>query len=326
MNPLISIIVPVYNAEKTLNRCVDSILQQAFTNWELLLINDGSKDHSGDICDKYSLKDSRIKVFHKENGGVSSARNIGLDNAKGEWITFVDSDDFLNMESLFNMVSAIDESDIVFSSVRKHNESSYKDFIINNINTRDIQETRDWFSALNQYIVLTTPWGKLLKTSIVNNHKLRFDIRFCSGEDSLFIYHYLYYIERVSCISNISYNYMDMSGLSKRLLSLKEIDGILQEITISLKKISKKFHVSFAYSYYNSLEYFVMRYDFSNKGMKQFYKDLLFFSKQKYFKDLINDKTYISKGKKRKLFDFLLNHKLYIILVLWVYSGKKLYF
>ncbi len=92
-SPLISIIVPVYNAEKTLNRCVDSILQQTFTDWELLLINDGSKDLSGEICDQYGAKDKRIRVFHKENGGVSSARNVGLDNAKGEWITFVDSDD-----------------------------------------------------------------------------------------------------------------------------------------------------------------------------------------------------------------------------------------
>lgn len=75
-SPLISIIVPVYNAEKTLNRCVDSILLQPFTDWELLLIDDGSKDSSGDICDEYARKDPRIKVFHKENGGVSSARTI----------------------------------------------------------------------------------------------------------------------------------------------------------------------------------------------------------------------------------------------------------
>ena len=93
MNPSISIIVPVYNSEKTLNRCVDSILSQTFQDWELLLIDDGSTDRSGKLCDEYALKDQRIKVFHKKNGGVSSARNIGLDHAKGEWITFIDSDD-----------------------------------------------------------------------------------------------------------------------------------------------------------------------------------------------------------------------------------------
>lgn len=324
--PLISIIVPVYNAENTLYRCVDSILQQTFTDWELLLIDDGSKDSSGDICDEYARKDSRIRVFHKENGGVSSARNLGLDNAKGEWITFVDSDDFLNLEALLNMTSVIGNSDLVLSSIREYDKVSYKDYIVSNITTKNVEETAKWLDMLNYFIVLITPYSKLLKTSIINNHNLRFDIRFCSGEDSLFLYQYLYYVERVSCMDSISYNYMDVKGLSIKLLSLKEIDGILNEMIVILQKLRKRFHASFVHSYYNSLEYFIMRYDFSNKGIKQFYKDLLFFSRQKYFKDLVNDKIYIPKGRKRKLFDFLLNHKLYIILAFWVYSGKKLYF
>ena len=93
--PKISVIVPVYNTEKYLHRCVDSILAQTFTDFELLLIDDGSTDSSGAICDEYAQKDSRVRVFHKENGGASSARNLGLDNATGEWITFCDSDDFV---------------------------------------------------------------------------------------------------------------------------------------------------------------------------------------------------------------------------------------
>ena len=90
----ISIIVPVYNTEKYLHRCVDSILAQTFTDFELLLIDDGSKDNSGKICDEYAAKDNRIRVFHKENGGVSSARNLGLDNACGKYIIFMDADDY----------------------------------------------------------------------------------------------------------------------------------------------------------------------------------------------------------------------------------------
>ena len=93
--PKISVIIPVYNAEKYLYRCIDSVLVQTFTNWELLLIDDGSKDSSGVICDEYAAKDARVRVFHKENGGVSSARNLGLDNARGEWVAFVDSDDYI---------------------------------------------------------------------------------------------------------------------------------------------------------------------------------------------------------------------------------------
>lgn len=93
--PTISVIVPVYNTEKYLGECVQSILNQIFTDFELLLIDDGSTDQSGAICDTYALQDKRVKVFHKENGGVSSARNMGLDEARGEWIVFVDSDDWV---------------------------------------------------------------------------------------------------------------------------------------------------------------------------------------------------------------------------------------
>ncbi len=93
-SPLVSVIVPVYNTEKYLRRCIDSILAQTFTDFELLLINDGSKDNSGAICDEYAKKDSRIRVFHKENGGVSTARNLGLNDAKGDYIIFLDADDY----------------------------------------------------------------------------------------------------------------------------------------------------------------------------------------------------------------------------------------
>ena len=101
-SPKISVIVPVYNVQKYLSRCIDSILAQTFTDFELLLINDGSKDNSGKMCDEYAKKDTRIHVFHKENGGVSSARNLGLENVQGEWITFIDSDDYLNINFLSN--------------------------------------------------------------------------------------------------------------------------------------------------------------------------------------------------------------------------------
>ena len=93
--PIISVIVPVYNAENYLHRCIDSILAQTFTDFELLLINDGSTDNSGEICNAYAQKYPCIRMFHKNNGGVSSARNLGLTKANGEWIVFVDSDDWI---------------------------------------------------------------------------------------------------------------------------------------------------------------------------------------------------------------------------------------
>ena len=117
-NPKISVIIPVYNAESTLRRCVDSVLAQTFTDFECLLINDGSKDRTGKICEEYAAKDNRIRVFHRENGGLSSARNLGLDNAKGEWISFCDGDDCLCKNSLAILYSNInDDVDLVVGGI-----------------------------------------------------------------------------------------------------------------------------------------------------------------------------------------------------------------
>lgn len=111
-SPKISVIVPVYNVEQYLPRCIDSILAQTFTDFELLLIDDGSTDNSGKICDEYASKDSRIRVFHKENGGVSSARNLGLDNAEGEYILFIDGDDAISIDTL--------EKNLSYTNYYKH--------------------------------------------------------------------------------------------------------------------------------------------------------------------------------------------------------------
>ena len=101
--PLISVIVPVYNVEKYLEKCVESILSQTYQNLEILLIDDSSKDNSGKLCDDFAKKDSRIRVIHKENGGLSDARNHGIDNSNGEWLTFIDSDDFITKIQYTNL-------------------------------------------------------------------------------------------------------------------------------------------------------------------------------------------------------------------------------
>ena len=94
MGPVLSVIVPIYNSKEHLPRCIESVLSQSFSDFELLLVDDGSTDGSGAICDAYSAKDDRVRVFHKANGGASSARNVGLENVKGQWLTFLDSDDW----------------------------------------------------------------------------------------------------------------------------------------------------------------------------------------------------------------------------------------
>ena len=103
MKSLVSVIVPIYKVEKYLNKCVDSIINQSYKNLEIILV-DGSPDKCGEICDKYAEKDSRVKVIHKENGGLSDARNAGIDIAKGDYLLFVDSDDWINRYMIENLV------------------------------------------------------------------------------------------------------------------------------------------------------------------------------------------------------------------------------
>ena len=109
----VSVIVPVYNTRGYLARCIESILGQSFSDFELLLVDDGSTDGSGDLCDSFLTKDSRVRVFHLQNGGVSAARNYGIQQAQGEWICFVDSDDEVLKDYLQDMVSAIDADDLL---------------------------------------------------------------------------------------------------------------------------------------------------------------------------------------------------------------------
>lgn len=116
--PAVSIIVPVYKVEGYLVRCLESLLKQTFIDFEILLINDGSPDRSGEICDEYALKDSRIRVFHKNNGGVSSARNLALDYAKGEYVTFVDSDDWIDADCLKRALNLSNKKILIYYNIR----------------------------------------------------------------------------------------------------------------------------------------------------------------------------------------------------------------
>ena len=114
-NPKISVILPVYNVEKYLRQCLDSVINQTYKNLEIILVNDGSTDNSGKICEEYALNDERIKVIHKENGGISSARNAAIDIAKGQYITFIDSDDDVELDYI----------DYLYDILKKFNLISY---------------------------------------------------------------------------------------------------------------------------------------------------------------------------------------------------------
>lgn len=207
---MISIIVPVYNTELYLRRCIDSILSQTFTDFELLLIDDGSSDSSGAICDEYATKDIRIKVFHKKNGGVSSARNVGLANAKGEWITFCDSDDRV-YPSWLNNFELEQNSDYDFISQgfeadkSVFGEEKYKQRYIYN------SEYEGYIADIMDLLVKSQRGGflfiSIFRQSIIQGNRLEFDERLKYAEDGVFIFKYLSYCNKAKGVNAIGYYY-----------------------------------------------------------------------------------------------------------------------
>lgn len=191
----ISIIVPVYNTEQYLPRCIDSILNQSFTDFELLLIDDGSTDGSGRICDSYGERDNRIRVFHKENGGVSSARNVGLDNANGEWIYFVDSDDEVMEKGLQTLIDCISsEVDIVLGGFvevgEDGNSSSIEKKELRLLSKRQSIIT-SYYGYDLYYKYLGYLWIRLLRNNVIQENGLRFDTSIAIKEDTLFLVQYV---------------------------------------------------------------------------------------------------------------------------------------
>ena len=208
MNPFISIIVPVYNAEETLNRCIDSIINQTYTNWELLLINDGSNDNSGNICDEYVTRDKRIKVFHKNNEGASSARNLGLDNVSGDWITFCDSDDFVYPEWLNNYVENIsDDIELICQGFEcdKILIDELKDTRIFGLNYKG--DVKEGVLQLNKIYSLGYTVVKLFRRNIIESNKLRFDVSYNYWEDQEFCFKYFSCIKNIVCTDKVGYFY-----------------------------------------------------------------------------------------------------------------------
>ena len=207
--PLVSVIVPVYNAEKHINMLIDSILAQTFHNFELLLINDGSKDRSPLIIDEYAQKDNRIRVFHKKNGGVSSARNYGLDQARGTFVTFADNDDYMFPNNLQTMVEAaysIKEGYdlIICNFIRcKRNEISQCDC---NRTITPVVCAKTQSEMPNAVIKMGYTnfviWNQLFKRSIIERFHVRF--RNENSEDELFS------TEFFSCVNN--FKQIDFKG------------------------------------------------------------------------------------------------------------------
>lgn len=239
-NPELSIIVPVYNIEKYLNKCIDSLLQQTLKTIEIILIDDGSTDNSGSICDEYAKRDNRIVVIHQENKGASYARNVGLKMAKGEWVTFVDSDDWVE-ENLYEIAMKElkeNQPDIfIFNYYNNYPKKQLEnkkaplmDFIVKNnevrklqlciLDTRAIDMIRVYDIAIRkntsfqyeskEWLGMSYLWNKIFKKKLIENNKLEISLQEFKNviyEDGLFCYKYFKSVTKAQYCSKCLYHH-----------------------------------------------------------------------------------------------------------------------
>ncbi|MBQ7373247.1 MAG: glycosyltransferase family 2 protein [Clostridia bacterium] len=208
---LISVIIPVYNVDKYLKRCINSVINQTYRNIEIVLVDDGSSDKSSKICDKYASKDSRIKVVHKINEGVSVARNVGMQIATGEFLCFVDSDDFLPKHSVEYLYRAIEKENADMSvgcwtmiNPKGDRSNCYEAKKVQRNNKKELMEVLS-------IPEIKGPVAKLFRTQIIKTNHLEFPKNILVSEDTIFVYQYAKYCESMCVINNIVYYYNRLS-------------------------------------------------------------------------------------------------------------------
>lgn len=210
MKNLVTVVVPVYQVEKYIEKCIQSLLKQTYSKIEIIIVDDGSSDSSGSICDNIARRDSRVIVIHKANEGVAVARNVGISKAKGKYICFVDSDDYVKADYIEKFVCSMERDKVelvVCGHIRKENnlEREHAHF------PQGILEKHnaDFYKYLTVDIEACYPWNKLFLTEIIKTNHIMFSAGIHPGEDLLFCIHYLNYVHRVSFIKEYLYVYVD---------------------------------------------------------------------------------------------------------------------
>jgi glycosyltransferase involved in cell wall biosynthesis len=214
-NRLVSVIIPVYNAENYLSRCIESVLVQTHPTFELILINDGSTDRSGEICDAYASQDERINVIHIDNNGPGNARNIGLQHAKGKFIQFTDSDDTLPpnyLEVMFYRMEQ-DHSDLVVcgSSIVKNSQETDR-LTVDELQSIQHAPVIELFIILLEKGLAYSSWNKLYRKDVIQQHKINFGTEFNLGEDALFNISYIRNSKKISFETSVLYEYHQNEG------------------------------------------------------------------------------------------------------------------
>lgn len=223
----ISIIIPIYNAEKHLRKCINSLINQSYSNTEIILIDDGSTDKSLNICNEYGKKYSNIKVIHQENQGVSAARNNGINNSTGNYIGFVDADDYIEEKMLEKMMFQMIKNnlDIVICNLYYEDEN-FKEIEKFNHNDYEIDRNKFPYEMYSNYAMQGYVCNKLYRKSIIENKKIRFDTKYIVLEDDLFNYIIFFNNKnlKIKYIDEKLYHYVKQAtGASKSPFNIKKL-------------------------------------------------------------------------------------------------------
>ncbi len=287
-SPKLSIIIPVYNAEKYLNKCIDSILLQSFNDFELILINDGSKDNSLAILKEYEQRDKRITVYDKINSGVSATRNFGIDAANGEWICFIDSDDWVENDYLSEFFKIPIDADAMVSQgilFDYENTSDNSPFF----QYDNITVDKNTPELIAQYNVLHNgcPVCKLFNRDVLNKNSIRFNTCLSIHEDHCFVFDYLQYIDKIVLRKCLSYHYMirDTPSLTRTRHSSEEWLYASDALLVRLSELILQWKITAEYEKNVKSEY----------GIRQLYSAALYSTSINY------KKVYTALREKLKL-------------------------
>lgn len=279
--PKVSIIVPVYNLEGYLSTCLESIINQDFEDYELLLINDGSTDKSGEIIDNYALNDNRIKVYHQKNAGVSAARNLGIEKAKGEWICFVDGDDELYPNSLTKVLNKTDscKSEMIIAQ-----SFIYETGLIKNeeykFDQSFLDRTFDGYKLIiEKSYKRGSVWGCIFNRAFLNKNKLCFPMGLKNGEDSIFIALVYLYVQHISFIDQTFYLLNERDGSASRSWSFEKVYKMKDNIQFINNYIEKNPNL-------NKMQIQILHYSIYGTISSIFNSLFFCFSVRNYFKIL----------------------------------------
>lgn len=260
---MISIIVPVYNTKNYLHRCIQSVIHQTHSDWELILVDDGSSDGSSEICDFYAERHENIIVIHLINQGVSNARNVGIDNAHGEWITFLDSDDWISTDYIANCGQKDENDDRKLILLPVYTISARTERVLaDNYPKIDAVTIENLIPSIADFILeYGITFAKVYNREVLNKYGIRFDTHISTHEDHLFYFTYLPYVKSFCFRHRGRYNYIlekgnEQASLSRNLHKYTAYQYVFEQLSIRCQSIAHQWNIP--YNQLSNIRHFLL--------------------------------------------------------------------